>query len=94
MKLNEYFKISVFGREAKIVILEITSRAEDDFVNVEVVTKGTREDLKYSYVVGQSISKNTVYLVTSRNPEFEGVGLRGLKFSSHNLGFLSSLWSK
>ena len=90
MKLNEYFKISVFGKETKIVALEITSRA-DDFVNVEEATKEKNLD---NYVVGQSISKNTVYLVTSRNPEFEGVGLRGLKFSSHNLGFLSSLWSK
>ena len=93
MKLNEYFKISVFGKETKIVVLEITSRA-DDFINAEVVTKGTREDLKYSYVVGQSISKSTVYIVTSRDPELEGAGLRGFKFSSHSLSFLSSLWSK
>ena len=97
MKLYEYFKTSVFEADANVVILMATYYSGG--FRTTVTVKGKSKDIRLqnltvyldAYVVGQSVFKNTVYIVCTRDPDFEGVGLRGYKFSSDSLGFLSSL---
>lgn len=97
MKLYEYLKMSVFEADAEIVILMATY--VPGTIRVWETVNGKSKDLKLqnlsvyldAYVVGQSVTENTVYVVCTRDPDFEGMGLKGYKFDSDSIGFLKSL---
>ena len=97
MKLYEYLKMSAFEAKAEIAILMATY--VPCTLRVRETVNGKSKDLKLqnlsvyldAYIVGQSVTENTVYVVCTRDPDFEGMGLRGYKFDSDSIGFLKSL---
>lgn len=102
MKLYRYFKTSLFQKdETEVVILRVFFMS--GLARVEKTVRGKYKELTLSavsdfldaYFVGQSIIGNTVYVVCTLNPEFEGVGLNLCKFDVNApAGLLESLGAK
>lgn len=85
MKLYRYLKTSVFQKDVQIVILRVFFMAGK--AQVEKTIHGRYEELTVSeasdfldaYVVGQSLIGETMYVVCTPDPDFEGVGLKFCK---------------